>query len=69
MQHLAGGLFNVLHGWISHEAMKKVKGQLKLLDKKDPLASSVYTGAFTRSYGLPCAHRIRRCKTETKVFE
>jgi hypothetical protein len=38
-QHLGGGLFSALHGWISHEAMKKVEEQRKLLDKKDPLAS------------------------------
>ncbi|KAL9564111.1 hypothetical protein ACKAV7_011761 [Fusarium commune] len=58
-QHLGGGLFSALHGWISHEAMKKVEEQRKLLDKEDPLASSVCTGAFTRSYGLPCAHKIK----------
>jgi hypothetical protein len=38
---------------------EEVEEQRKLLDKKDPLAPSVCTGAFTRSYGLPCAHKIK----------
>ena len=58
-EHIGGGLFSALYGWVSHEAMKKVEEQRKLLDTPKPLVSSTCTGAFTRSYGLPCAHKIK----------
>lgn len=58
-EHLDGGLFSALHGWISHEAIKKVEEQRKLLEKTDPPVSSVCTGTFTRSYGLPCVHKMK----------
>ena len=58
-EHLGGSLFSSLYGWVSHEAIKKVEEQRKLLEKTDPPVSSVCTGAFTRSYGLPCVHKIK----------
>ena len=58
-EHIGGGLFSALYGWVSHESMKKVEEQRKLLDRPKPLVSSTCTGAFTRSYGLPCAHKIK----------
>ncbi|EXL63569.1 hypothetical protein FOPG_20157 [Fusarium oxysporum f. sp. conglutinans race 2 54008] len=39
--------------------MKKVEEQRRLLEKTDPPVSSVCTMTFTRSYGLPCVHKIK----------
>ncbi|KAJ3455099.1 hypothetical protein MRS44_013699 [Fusarium solani] len=53
---LSGVLYNAVHGWVSHEALRKVEEQRKLLLKEDLPAC---TGAFSRSHGLPCAHMLK----------
>lgn len=58
-KHTHSGLFNGIHGWVSHKAMKKVEMQLKLLEKTDPPVSSTCSGSFTKSYGLPCVHKLK----------
>ncbi|KAJ3453255.1 hypothetical protein MRS44_017502 [Fusarium solani] len=68
-EHLGAGLFSALHGWISHEAMKKVEEQRKLLDKKDPFSSPLCTGTFTRSHGLPCVHTIKALQERNQVLQ
>lgn len=67
-EHLGGGLFSALHGWVSHEAMKRVEEQRKLLDKS-PSASSICTGTFTRSYGLPCVHKIKLLLDQNRCLQ
>ncbi|RFU74564.1 mutator-like element transposase [Trichoderma arundinaceum] len=57
--HANSGLFNALHGWIPHEAIKKVEEQRKLLEKTDPPVSLVCSGTFTKAFGLPCVHKIK----------
>jgi hypothetical protein len=49
---LHGLLFDNVRGYISHQAMRKVMKQRKLLVPDAPAC----TGAFTISQGLPCAH-------------
>jgi len=51
---LPGTVYGVIRGWVSHEALRKVEEQRKLL-KKDP-PSPACTGTFSRVYGLPCEH-------------
>ncbi|KID83172.1 hypothetical protein MGU_09535 [Metarhizium guizhouense ARSEF 977] len=38
-EHLGGSLFSAVHGWVSHEAMRKVDEQRRLLEKTDPRVS------------------------------
>ncbi|KAJ3454090.1 hypothetical protein MRS44_017984 [Fusarium solani] len=68
-EHLGAGLFSALHGWITHEAMKKVEEQRSLLDKKDPFSSPLCTGTFTRSHGLPCVHMIKALQERNQVLQ
>lgn len=56
--HANSGLFNALHSWISHEAIKKVEEQRKSLEKTDPPVFLVCSGTFTKAFGLPCVHKI-----------
>ncbi|EXU94735.1 MULE transposase domain protein, partial [Metarhizium robertsii] len=59
-EHLGGSLFSAVHGWVSHEAMRKVDEQRRLLEKTDPRVSMVCSGTFTKSHGLPCVHKIKQ---------
>jgi hypothetical protein len=56
---LSGSLYCAVRGWVSHEALRKVEGQRKLLTKKDPPPSPNCTGSFSRSQGLPCVHMLK----------
>ncbi|KAL2885279.1 mutator-like element transposase [Ceratocystis lukuohia] len=48
-------LFEAVHGWVSHQALRKVQEQQQLLGK--PLKAC--TRSFTSSLGLPCAHTLQ----------
>jgi hypothetical protein len=62
---LSGSLYSAIRGWISHEALRKVEEQRKLLLKED-LPSC--TGAFSRSHGLPCAHTLKALQEQDQVL-
>ena len=51
-------LYGAVRGWVSHEALRKVEQQRKLLFSRDPLPSPTCTGSFTQSQGLPCVHKL-----------
>ena len=53
---LSGVLYGVVRDWVSHEAMRKVEEQRKLLAKTDPPLSYTCTGIFSRVYGLLCLY-------------
>ena len=53
---LSSTLYGVVRGWVSHEALRKVEEQRKLLIKKDQSSFLTCTGVFSRVYGLPCLH-------------
>jgi hypothetical protein len=53
---LSKALYGAVQGWVSHEAMRRVEEQRKLLAKDGPPVSLTCTGTFTRVYGLPCVH-------------
>ena len=53
----SGRLYDIVHGWVSYEALRKVDEQRKLLRQGDNLP--ICTGRFTASLGLPCAHIIK----------
>ena len=54
---LGKALYRAVQGWVSHEALRKVEEQ-RQLQWKDPPASPICTGTFTRVYGLPCVHAL-----------
>ena len=55
---LSGPLYGVVRGWVSHEALRKVEEQRRLMDNKDPPPSPICTKMFNKSYGLPCVHDL-----------
>jgi hypothetical protein len=65
---LSGPLYSVVRGWVSHEALRKVEEQRKLIGKKDPPPSSVCTGSFTKSHGLPCLHTLEALQEQGGVL-
>jgi hypothetical protein len=55
-------------GWISHEALRKVEEQRKLMEKKNPSPSLRCTGMFTKSHGLPCMHVLKVLQDSNEVL-
>lgn len=53
---LSKSLYGNIHGWVSHEALRKVEEQLKRLKKPDLPGC---TGVFTKTLSLPCAHTLK----------
>ncbi len=62
---LSRALYSSVRGWVSHEALRKVEEQRKLLSKGN---LPCCTGAFTRSYGLPCAHALERILEQSQIL-
>ncbi|KAL2019068.1 hypothetical protein VTK56DRAFT_10099 [Thermocarpiscus australiensis] len=56
---LSGSLYSGVRGWVSHEALRKVEEQRKLLAKKNLPMSPTCSGAFSGSMGLPCVHMLK----------
>jgi hypothetical protein len=56
---LCGSLYSAVHGWVSHEALRKVEEQRKLLTREDPPLPPPCSGTVSRSLGLPCVHRLK----------
>jgi hypothetical protein len=55
---LSGVLYGAVQGWVSHEALRKVEQQRRLLIDSASFPLSVCTASFTRSQGLPCVHKL-----------
>ncbi|KAK6850577.1 transposase-like protein [Apiospora arundinis] len=66
---LSGPLYSVVRGWVSHEALRKVEEQRKLLTKSSRLLISRCTGSFSRSQGLPCVHKLEALLTQDQVLQ
>jgi hypothetical protein len=62
---LSRALYSSVYGWVSYEALRKVDEQRRLLVNKLP----PYTGSFTRSFGLPCAHLLKDLLEQDKPFQ
>jgi hypothetical protein len=60
---LSGSLYSAIRGWVSHEALRKVEEQRKLLLKEH---LPICTGAFSRSHGLPCAHTLKALQKQNQ---
>jgi hypothetical protein len=56
---LSGSLYSAVRGWVSFEALRKVDEQRELIYKDGSSELRPCTGKFTRSYGLPCVHRVK----------
>lgn len=65
---LSGPLYGAVRGWISHEALRKVEEQRKLLDKKSPPPTQTCSGVFTKSWGLPCLHTLKSLMEKHQVL-
>jgi hypothetical protein len=65
---LLGPLYSMVRGWVSHEALRKVEEQRKLMEKKDPPPSLRCTGMFTKSHGLPCMHVLKVLQDNNEVL-
>ncbi|KAI7770667.1 hypothetical protein LZL87_014325 [Fusarium oxysporum] len=62
---LSGSLYSAIRGWVSHEALRKVEEQRKLLLKENLPGC---TGAFSRSHGLPCAHTLKALQEQGQAL-
>ncbi|KAL9564051.1 hypothetical protein ACKAV7_011825 [Fusarium commune] len=62
---LSGLLYSAIRGWVSHEALRKVEEQRKLLLKENLPGC---TGAFSRSHGLPCAHTLKALQEQGQAL-
>lgn len=49
---LSSTLYGAVRGWVSHETLRKVEEQRKLLTKKDQSSFLTCTGVFSQVYGL-----------------
>ncbi len=65
---LSGTLYSTVRGWVSHEALRKVEEQRKILIKKDQFLSPNCTGSFSRSQGLPCVHTLKALLHRNQVL-
>ena len=65
---LSGALYGAIRGWVSHEAMRMVEEQRKLLAKTNPPPSPTCTGTYTRVYGLPCLHALDALQGEALLL-
>ena len=54
---LSSPLFHPVRGWVSYQALEKVYQQKERLNQ---LPIPPYTGRFTRTLGLPYAHRLQQ---------
>ena len=54
---ISGVLFEAVRGWVSHQALRKVQEQRKLLGKQ-PLQGC--TNSFTSWHDLTCVHTLRQ---------
>lgn len=63
---LSGSLYSSVRGWVSFKALRKVDEQRELIHKDDSPALRLCTGKFTRSYGLPCVHRLKELLDATQ---
>jgi hypothetical protein len=65
---LSGSLYSGVRGWVSHEALRKVDEQRKLLTRRDPPMSPICSGSFSRSMGLPCVHTLEVLLDQNSVL-
>ncbi|KAL0930717.1 uncharacterized protein CTRU02_214792 [Colletotrichum truncatum] len=65
---LSGSMYGAVLGWVSHEALRKVEEQRKLLTKKDTNPSTACTGTFSRVYGLLCLYKLKTLQEQNLVL-
>lgn len=61
---ISGVLFEAIRGWISHQALRKVQEQQRLI----PALKAPCSQSFTSSHGLPCAHALKQLEEEKKAL-
>jgi hypothetical protein len=62
---LSGSMYSIVRGWISHQALRKVEEQRKRSLQKD---MPPCTGIFSRSHGLPCAHKLKELEEQDQTL-
>jgi hypothetical protein len=65
---LSGPLYSTVRGWVSHEALRKIEEQRKLLARKDPPPSPSCNGSFSQVQGLPCLHTLKTLEEQNRVL-
>ena len=63
---LSGSIYGIVRGWVSHQALRKVEEQRKCLSYHD---IPDCTGVFSRTHGLPCAHRLKELQNHDQPLE
>lgn len=66
---LSGQLYHAVRGWVSHEALRRVELQRRLMFKKDPPPRSTCSGSFAKSQGLPCVHKLKDVVAQKSVLQ
>lgn len=66
---LSGVLYGAVRGWVSHEVLRKVEQQRRLLFGEGSPPSPTYTSSFTRSQGLPCVHKLEILLTQGQALQ
>ena len=66
---LSGSLYSGVRGWVSHEALRKVDEQRKILTRNNPPMSPTCSGSFSRSMGLPCVHTLEVLLNQNSVLQ
>lgn len=61
---ISGVLFEAIRGWVSHQALRKVQEQQRLI----PALKAPCSQRFTSSHGLPCAHTLKKLEEERKTL-
>jgi hypothetical protein len=62
---VSGVMFEAVRGWVSHQALRKVQEQHRLLLM--PLRAHC-SHSFTSSYGLPCVHTLKRLEENNQML-
>lgn len=63
---LSGSIYGIVRGWVSHQALRKVEEQRKRLSHQDMPRC---TGVFSRTHGLPCAHKLKELQDQDQPLE
>ena len=65
---LPAALYGAIRGCVSHEAMRRVEEQRKLLINMRSHTSPTCTGTFSRVHGLPCSHVLDALQGEALLL-
>ena len=68
-RHYLYPIFDLVRGYVSFASMDLVDKQIQLAEAIGNTDISTCSGQFTKSYGLPCKHKIRRKLDTAQVLQ